>query len=595
MATSAEPLIFQHNPLPDAKTHIRLLKVVSVGDSRPNPVHCELATFPIAEAPPYRAISYTWGDPTSLTSILLNGQPMVVRVNCEYALRQASQHDGDETGDRFLWIDSICINQHDNEKGAQVAIMGDIFKTASRVLACVGAHKDDSEFLYQFLRGKRARIQKFIDSGPPCYEDGSFVESSWRFRMEAFVWRWRHSRSFLRRLSEAVAKFLARPYFRRVWIYQELFLGRHINIYCGDEIVPISWAMVTSSIIECWLLFQNIDNVLSMPPDMMDKVLPPIRKAVPLLVAGAKEQSHKSLIKVTADIATLSCEDPRDKVYGILSIIKPMQGYEFQPDYTKDTLDLAVEVMHRAISELATSGDGHRFWGLTEFTRKLGLNLGLNDESTQKLNRAMDLRRSAMNSHDTEPNLLLAPRIDANGAECLRLWGFQIRYNKNRWTLLDQGEGSREHNAPFVLPTMRKYLQGDSLSDIGADIHLPPKTQDRDWLLTPAFFNLRRRGTYDFKGAVAFLARQYDSEKFEVIGMILMSRWLSKWVKPLERSASEFQFYCDPEDLLALFACYDWNSMLWRGEPMDSKSSDAFFDWNFCGHRFSSYATRTET
>ena len=36
---------------------------------------------------------------------------------------------------RLLWIDAICINQTDiDERNAQVAIMGDIYKEASRVL-----------------------------------------------------------------------------------------------------------------------------------------------------------------------------------------------------------------------------------------------------------------------------------------------------------------------------------------------------------------------------------------------------------------------------------------------------------------------------
>ncbi|KAK7697872.1 hypothetical protein SLS64_013125 [Diaporthe eres] len=159
MAALTEQLSFRHYPLPDSKTHIRLLKVLSVIKTRAIPVHCELTTYPITEAPPYRAISYTWGDEAPLASILVNGQQMDVRLNCEYALRQTSQQTGDGTGDFHLWIDSICVNQLDNdEKGAQVALMGEVFKTAIQVVACVGAHGDDSEFLYEFMRGEKARI-----------------------------------------------------------------------------------------------------------------------------------------------------------------------------------------------------------------------------------------------------------------------------------------------------------------------------------------------------------------------------------------------------------------------------------------------------
>jgi hypothetical protein len=49
-------------------------------------------------------------------------------------------------------------------------------------------------------------------------------------------------------IGEAAAflEFLARPYWRRVWIIQELALARHVTIHCGR--LEISWSALSASI-----------------------------------------------------------------------------------------------------------------------------------------------------------------------------------------------------------------------------------------------------------------------------------------------------------------------------------------------------------
>lgn len=137
---------FAHTPLPDPDICIRLIEI----ETRKNDgdIRCNLTTWLRAEAPSYQAISYTWGEAASTTRIFINGEELQVRVNCEYALRQASWHRGSQ----YFWIDSICINQADiTERSRQVARMDQVFRNAINVLACVGSHADDSELLMEFL------------------------------------------------------------------------------------------------------------------------------------------------------------------------------------------------------------------------------------------------------------------------------------------------------------------------------------------------------------------------------------------------------------------------------------------------------------
>lgn len=138
---------FKHSPLPNPDLYIRLVEL-EASDTADGVIKCNLTTWLSSETPAYQAISYTWGDADSNTHIIINGDKFRVRVNCDYALRQARWHGGSQ----YFWIDSICINQTDvPERNRQVARMDRVFRNAVNVLACVGPHSDNSEILMSFL------------------------------------------------------------------------------------------------------------------------------------------------------------------------------------------------------------------------------------------------------------------------------------------------------------------------------------------------------------------------------------------------------------------------------------------------------------
>lgn len=593
MVTLKEPLIFQHCPLPDAKTHVRLLKVLSVVESRAIPIHCELTTFFIAEAPPYRAISYTWGDPAPLASVLVNGRQMHVRLNCAYALRQTHQINGDGIRDFLIWIDSICINQLDKaERGSQVSMMGDIFKTATKVLACVGAHEDDSEFLYGFLSGEEAKFQSILLSDASItWKTKGFHDFKLNCR-KLVSWRWKYPRSVLIRLCKSLAKFLARSYFHRVWIYQELFLGRDISVYCGDQKLPISWICLTSSIIKSWLWattdclrFFGGSNY-----DLWKALCSKTGETMPLLLAGAKEQPPMRFYPATFAIAALSCQDPRDRIYGILSIIEPVESRQFQPDYSKDRFDLAIEVLQKMGAENSSG-----FGTMTSRTRTVGLNLNLKEKPPQKFIAAIEHRRLSTNLQEMVPNVRVT-RNGMRGTDYLPLVGFQITFRLNEWRFESPGQRSMRHGPTLIPPRMTKSLQSDKVSDAPLGIYLPPEAQDGDWLLIPRSYEWMSGIQYS-GSKIALLARNSDSEKFEIVGKALVSfkTKISKWEKTFRKGGSSFKVYCDHEDLLVLLHLCKWENP-WHIEKLrDSELVDAYFDTGFCGDRYSSYAVRMET
>jgi hypothetical protein len=216
---------FLYEPLPDALTHIRLLHVLQgkIGQH----VVCAMSVWPLDTAPTYDAISYTWGDPALTAPITINGQEMIVRQNCEYVMQQWFARS--TSGTKYIWVDAACIDQSNlEERGRQVTLMGELYKRSSQVLACVGPHADDSEYLFSFCRKEKILLGQLHSKEWPInfYEDVWSDQWSRRimeiFRAEAketipvnglFI----GPRTKIR-LRLACIAFMKRAYFSRVWM-----------------------------------------------------------------------------------------------------------------------------------------------------------------------------------------------------------------------------------------------------------------------------------------------------------------------------------------------------------------------------------------
>lgn len=132
-ASVTEHLAGIHTPLRNPRAQTRLIHFdpVESGDS----ILVSLETWDSESAPPYNAISYTWGELSDRHAIIINNTRVYVSENCFHALVQARLRFPSD----HVWIDAICINRLNiKEESAQVALMGKIYANASLVLACAG-------------------------------------------------------------------------------------------------------------------------------------------------------------------------------------------------------------------------------------------------------------------------------------------------------------------------------------------------------------------------------------------------------------------------------------------------------------------------
>ncbi|KAE9368248.1 HET-domain-containing protein, partial [Stipitochalara longipes BDJ] len=150
----------------------------------------------------FQALSYVWGDITGTHPIFCdeNDKVILVTSNCEAALRHLRTDDQS----RFLWIDAMCINQSQEpdairERSQQVKMMGDIYARVDTVLTWRGQLPPIPFPTYFHL---------LLTTLLP-----DFREVNRRFL------------ELRERSQQMLQYFESRPWFYRVWTFQEIALS----------------------------------------------------------------------------------------------------------------------------------------------------------------------------------------------------------------------------------------------------------------------------------------------------------------------------------------------------------------------------------
>ncbi|KAF7195271.1 Heterokaryon incompatibility protein 6, OR allele [Pseudocercospora fuligena] len=325
--------LYRTAPLHDPNTQIRLLRATQLEEKY---LSYDFIVCDLSDAPPYDAISYTWGDPNERGFIRVNNVPISVTWNCRYALWQARQ-----LGSIYTWIDAVCINQANlEEKGAQVAFMYSIYQSAAEVLACIGPPDDASERIY-------AALMEFDNEAGFDFDDR--VESNnYKDGSPAMTWLAHKGDSFCEVLWQDYEQFSSRPYISRLWIVQELHAGGPgVNIIFGA--IGSRWKLVIALFMTLEHLYFNRDTENSLAH-------------VHELTQGLS-RDFGSLCALSQN---LLCFDVRDRVYGTLHLFDWQRAgiTPLQPDYTKSPFELLV-TMAPLILESARGS----FWPLADLVQ----------------------------------------------------------------------------------------------------------------------------------------------------------------------------------------------------------------------------------
>jgi hypothetical protein len=239
---------------------------------------------------------------------------------------------------KYVWIDSICINQADlNERAQQVTLMGDIYRGAERVLVWLGKATHATLLVRTIF--PQIRLMAKHDA------EGRKVKPRRLYGVTI----------------AAITELMNHPYWTRTWIIQEIAMGKSVKFRYGrasmtwDEFSPIVGAFLPQN--------SNMMAIINRLFRTTEEILPP--KA---LIAIANIFTMRAGVQSKADIhiffreaawCVLGSEstDPRDKIYGVLGMVEDGGAELLRPNYTKPVQD----IYRDAVRYLIAGEDPFRF------------------------------------------------------------------------------------------------------------------------------------------------------------------------------------------------------------------------------------------
>jgi hypothetical protein len=344
-------LPFKHLPLEHPLFSIRLLSIQPVEEGDPI-VKCSLEHY-TSPWPRYKALSYTWGDDSNNKIILINGRSFEIRQNLWQFLREMRNHPSTSPLDwdpkkkeiRVLfWIDAICIDQADIERA-------EITNNIKSLVRDIAKLKDKIEELERKLDEKNTQV--------------GIMRKIYRFAGSVSVWLGSDEQNSdmaidliknigMRGFSKlgtierrALMALFQRPYWKRIWIVQEILTAKpeFITVFCGSR--QFSWDQLQR-------FMNSVKQSQSKKEGFHDKPADEERafrsSGAGVLVHEKKvwELSFKvdsiegeSLASLITKYADFESTEPLDKVYALLMLSRA----NIKVDYRKDPKALCSDVL----------------------------------------------------------------------------------------------------------------------------------------------------------------------------------------------------------------------------------------------------------
>jgi heterokaryon incompatibility protein (HET) len=370
-------------PRPLKENEIRLLtfsKNRKAMETRLKEINLEIKEYDLHSCPPYHTLSYTWGPPKSSDPDYKEADKVAIRLNqLEFKvypnLFDALEHIQRAQVAEYYWIDALSINQNDlQEREVQVASMDRIYSSASRVDIWIGKSNYFSRTVtemitrmsdpknYSLAHERRERAC----GGILDFRDHSAL-------IEAGLSPWKEEEW------TAFIDFFRRRWFNRVWILQEVVLGKRPAILWADNILLLE--MVESCV--CFMRANGLDmsltkfemkNAQNHPGTLIGA-----ESNVVKFIRGCQRQLQRStddaleiedcwkpllesaarcLYLILVNTLILKSSDPRDKIYAVLGIINRFsevaewKKLSITPNYTDST---AASVFTHATSTIIIS------------------------------------------------------------------------------------------------------------------------------------------------------------------------------------------------------------------------------------------------
>ena len=172
-----------------------------------------------ASAPQYIALSYAWGPPCEEGQdpqfISLDNVAIELRPNLDSAMRALRRLDQDI----YIWIDALCINQHDKkERHLQTNLMTKIYRLSDSVAVWLGETTSYGKVAFSFAT--------WITKNPDLVVH--VAEQQLKVLITAFF------------------AMIRNPWFQRKWVFADFVLAKEVNLHWGKDVLP--WEIMAGAV-----------------------------------------------------------------------------------------------------------------------------------------------------------------------------------------------------------------------------------------------------------------------------------------------------------------------------------------------------------
>ncbi|KAK0107960.1 hypothetical protein ONS96_003743 [Cadophora gregata f. sp. sojae] len=323
---------YQYRDLPTDEQggiYIRLVEFHPTEEPTGLPPPCSITEHPLSDCPKYEAVSYFWGPPINQGQIFCDGKTINVPANLHAFLSRMRL----KSAKRKFWIDSICINQsNDEEKSSQVAEMRNIYAKAGRTLVWLGEEADLSTTALKFA----ARCSVALSDLDP---ETAKKRSLW-YRLRTYSEFSVFSNNWY-----AFFKLLDRAWFLRAWIVQEIALSTNTKVLCGSAL--ITWNELYRAL---YYIMNYQTWIFEFYGSPQIEVLTALQSSQYEISTGKKRLYWQVLARHRKALAT----NERDHVFAYygLSSHESFNEHEIKPDYSQSVrsiyMNVAVSTLQKA-------------------------------------------------------------------------------------------------------------------------------------------------------------------------------------------------------------------------------------------------------
>ena len=372
-------LKYTYRSLNSRKAEIRLLYILpGSGDDE---IFLSLVHANLGDCPKYTALSYTWGDAHPSRAVIINGYEFKVGPNLADALGRLRRDRSQYRGTPY-WIDAICINQSDSlETSEQVELMTQIYGKAATVTVWLGMPSTEIELAFAKMRALESPLlnpqRPIARKGSPATQSSHLMPEGKEERPamidDESIQQW-----------DAIAQVFNHPYFKRVWVAQEIttpdnrnveFIGGKnmqrfglsttvqtaillTDIYTTDKNLRAS-SGVKVSIQAASQAFDSLRNLTTMQivryrlePRGIQRILQSLCRSLRVRVFERSNNSIwiKDVLPLLDSMRSRQATDPRDKIFAVFAILIPYSA-DLHIDYRLSVVEVYQNVVGDAIEK----------------------------------------------------------------------------------------------------------------------------------------------------------------------------------------------------------------------------------------------------